>query len=198
MRRAVVEVSRRLPCAKALELTMMNSTGKRPWRVCDCGATSFAKSTRGRTAIADASDIDALARFNWSSTRLGHIIRRHRVFGREVTIFIHQQILSRRDGMEIDHINGDPTDNRRANLRHATKAQNQMNRSAVVSGSGFKGVTRNHDNWTATISRREGGRRIRKYLGTFNSKEDAARAYDAAASILFGEFARTNAQRLEM
>ena len=92
----------------------------------------------------------------------------------------------------VDHINGDGLDNRRANLRGATAAQNSANaRLRRDSTSGFKGVHRNGPRglpWRAQIHK--GGKK--HHLGLFESPEVAARAYDAAARELFGEFARTN------
>ena len=89
----------------------------------------------------------------------------------------------------VDHINGDGLDNRRANLRAATPAQNGMNRTIGRNNtSGYKGVVRNRANWRARLE--TGGRIIQ--LGTFGTREEAARAYDAAAVEHFGEFALLN------
>ena len=92
---------------------------------------------------------------------------------------------------KIDHRNGLKDDNRIGNLRLATKQQNAAN-SKVRSDntSGFKGVTLNTrvGRWVAQIH--VGGKNIG--LGYFRHREDAARAYDAAAIKHFGEFALTN------
>lgn len=92
----------------------------------------------------------------------------------------------------VDHINGNGLDNTRANLRYATPAQNAANaRQRRDSTSGFKGVHRNGPRglpWRAQIAK--GGKK--RHLGLFESAEIAARAYDAAALELFGEFARLN------
>jgi len=106
---------------------------------------------------------------------------------------MHHEILGKIPGLEVDHINGDRRDNRRSNLRFVTKAQNQMNRVAVSSASGFKGVARNKKGWAASINKRVGGVKARYHLGTFKTPEEAASAYDRAAAELFGEFAKTNA-----
>lgn len=90
----------------------------------------------------------------------------------------------------IDHINGDPSDNRIANLRIATNTQNNANAALQKRNtSGFKGVRRCKgcfNRWDAQIC--VGGRRI--YLGAYGSPEEAHAAYVEAAKEHFGEFAR--------
>lgn len=91
----------------------------------------------------------------------------------------------------IDHINGDPSDNRIENLRAATKAQNRAN--SVIgqdSTSGLKGVTRHKQTgkWQAGIM--ANGKR--KHLGLFDSPSSAHAAYCSAAAELFGSFARNS------
>ena len=91
---------------------------------------------------------------------------------------------------EIDHRNGNPCDNRIENLRPCSRAQNARNISRKRNSSGFKGVCRCGRKWTAQIA--VNGRKI--YLGLFSSPQKAAEAYDKAARLHHGEFARTNAQ----
>jgi hypothetical protein len=78
---------------------------------------------------------------------------------------------------EIDHINGDRGDNRIANLRAGTKAQNQQNRKLNSDNkSGFMGVYNFQGKWRASI----GYRGKPRYLGTFATPEEAAEAYRMA------------------
>lgn len=92
----------------------------------------------------------------------------------------------------LDHRNGDGLDCRRANLRPASLLQNLWNRPKPKHNtSGRKGVARNWRRggvWVARIT--VYGKQ--KWLGSFKRRDDAARAYDAAARKFFGEFARTN------
>ena len=92
--------------------------------------------------------------------------------------------------MEIDHINGDRTDNRIENLRVVTRSQNQHNRKGSNLTSQYKGVYWKKSNkcWVSQIS--YGGAKF--YLGKFNDEKEAAVAYDKKATELFGEYARTN------
>lgn len=90
----------------------------------------------------------------------------------------------------IDHINGDPTDDRWCNLRLATQRLNNANaRMRKNNTSGIKGVhwDRERKKWFAAINDAVGHRRA---LGRFERLEDAAEAYRKAAQELFGEFAR--------
>lgn len=91
---------------------------------------------------------------------------------------------------EIDHINGDPHDNRLSNLRAATKSENGYNkRRGTRNTSGIKGVHyyRKTNKWRAAISL---GYQRTKHLGLFDTKEEAAEAYRVAAFRVAGEFAK--------
>lgn len=93
------------------------------------------------------------------------------------------------DDRDIDHKNTDGTDNRFANLRLATRAQNMHNRTRQKNNtSGFKGVypDRKRNLWAAQID--VGGKA--KFLGAFKTPEEAHAVYCKAAAELHGEFAR--------
>ena len=99
--------------------------------------------------------------------------------------------LSIKDGIFTDHINGNILDNRRANLRTCTNSQNQANSKLRKDNtSGYKGVNfiPKTKNWQASI--RLKGKKL--YLGHFVNKELAARAYNSAAKLYFGKFAKLN------
>jgi hypothetical protein len=93
-------------------------------------------------------------------------------------------------GLVVDHINGDPLDNRKSNLRLATQADNSRNSVQRGSNSGFKGVSYVAKRGLYFASIKHNGRTIG--LGRHRTAEDAARAYDAAARRLQGQFARLN------
>ena len=100
--------------------------------------------------------------------------------------FMHGEMPS-----EIDHIHGVAGGDGIANLRLATRSQNQANVDPPrTNKSGYKGVCfdEHEQSWKATIG--IAGRT--KNLGRFKTPEEAARAYDIAAVELFGEFARPN------
>jgi hypothetical protein len=84
----------------------------------------------------------------------------------------------------IDHINRNPSDNRIANLRVATPAQNRAN-SRNFNRCRLKGVARNRNQWLAQISYKNKN----YYLGNFSTPEEAHAAYCRAAAEMYGEFA---------
>jgi len=89
---------------------------------------------------------------------------------------------------QIDHINRNKSDQRLSNLRAATAQQNACNR-VYQSATGFRGVTKRASGKYQAIC---GPRGKRKSLGDFATPEEAARAYDAEARKVFGEFAVLN------
>lgn len=86
---------------------------------------------------------------------------------------------------QIDHRNGDRTDNRWGNLREATQAQNAANMRCREGRELPRGVIRHHRRFVARI-RRDGAD---KHLGTFATPEEAHAAWRAAARETYGEFA---------
>ena len=95
----------------------------------------------------------------------------------------------------IDHINGDPFDNRWSNLRRCTRAQNQLNRSANSNNtSGYKGVTwvERTNLWQAAI----GFQGTIYYLGQYESADEAYDVYLEEAERLFGEYNREDYVRV--
>lgn len=88
----------------------------------------------------------------------------------------------------VDHINCDPSDNRWCNLRHATRSQNNANTGARKTNLlGVKGVSQLPSGRFRTEILLNGRRR---YLGTFNTIEEASAAYQQAANDHHGEYAR--------
>ncbi len=157
-------------------------------------STASIPLTRGFAAIVDAEDEAAVvAGGPWrSASTATHVTYAVTSVptepGRPRTLSLHKFLT----GWDfVDHINGDGLDNRRANLRPATHAQNMANRRLNANNkSGFKGVYWNKGSrkWHAQIAC--DGRK--HHLGFYTSVIEAAHAYDDAATRLFGEYARIN------
>lgn len=150
-------------------------------------AISLLLLSRGKVATIDAEDFDRLGRVKWSAKVSGkntYAVRS--VGGRRAPkrLWLHREVLSAPEGVEVDHINGDGLDNRKSNLRLATRAQNMRGRRAKPSGkaSQFRGVSwfKRDSVWVAQIM--VGNKNY--YLGRFRCEESAARAYDTKAKEL--------------
>lgn len=149
--------------------------------------------TRGYFALVDDADYErVMAAGPWQAQPNGRTTYVQRAQcqgnGRPTTQHLHTFITG---WPYADHLNGDGLDNQRTNLRPTTHAQNMFNKRLYRnSTSGFKGVTRRRSDgrWQAQIQ----ANKKHRHLGYFDAAEDAARAYDAAARELHGEYARLN------
>lgn len=145
----------------------------------------------GRVALVDDADRDLLAGHTWYSNKGANTYYAYAdkvCAGVRVRTRMHRLVMAAPDHLEVDHINGNGLDNRRQNLRLATRAQNAANRP--IPPGRYRGVTpiKGRPKFVANI--RVNFKQI--YLGEHSTPEDAARAYDAAALKHFGEFARLN------
>lgn len=105
-------------------------------------------------------------------------------------VLLHRYIMNPGADMVVDHINHNSLDNRIENLRVCTMGENSQNRRLYKnSKSGYKGVKWHAKNgyWVAQV-----GSKPRFHIGVFESKYDAALAYDAAAIQIYGEYAHLN------
>jgi hypothetical protein len=154
------------------------------------------KLTKGYETLVDDEDFEELVQHKWFVLSMSSGPRasrkgRGRDGKKSKTILMHRQIMCAPSGMEVDHINHDSLDNRRVNLRVCTHAQNGANqRKQSGTSSRFKGVTwdKSRQKWLAQIM----VNRCHINLGRFVLEEDAARAYNRAASTHFGEFKLLN------
>ena len=88
---------------------------------------------------------------------------------------------------DIDHIDGDKLNNKFENLRLATESQNCSNRKRKSNNSsGYKGVYRMGKKWAAQIT----ANKCRKFLGVFDTPQNAYQEYLKHAAVMHGEFAR--------
>jgi hypothetical protein len=152
--------------------------------------------TQGKIAIVDDKDFDRLNAHKWCAEkqRTGKFYAARGIWIPPIIhhVYMHREIMNAPKGLDVDHIREQDTlDNRRSNLRLATRSQNMCNqRKRKDNISGYKGVHWHNQakKWQAQIN--INGKGIS--LGLYSAVEDAARAYDAAAIKYHGEFAKTN------
>ena len=166
------------------------------YRFCEYGYT-FRRIYlgEGKWTILDRGDYYRLRHYKWIVYGTGHNLYavRYKFVGPKRTwkFSMHREIMNANDGRFVDHRNCDSLDNRRANLRFATRSENMRNRRKKRNASSqFVGVHfyKPQGNWSCSIL--HNGKRI--WLGRFDTEIEAAKAYDEAAKKLFGEFARLN------
>lgn len=144
------------------------------------------KYGNGKFAIVDEEDFATLVQYKWRAVKKGSTYYAARSPRKELGeanhILMHTVLLKVPAGHTIDHKNNNGLDNRKHNLRPATPTQ-QVRNCRKRKSSLFKGVH---------LLKRTGKYVANIRLGSFNSAEEAARAYDNAAVKLFGEFASIN------
>ncbi len=154
--------------------------------------------TQGMYAIVDPEDYERLNKYKWYASEGGSTFYAARclwdpVTKKKRTIKMHREIIKPPHPLVVDHINHNGLDNRKANLRPATKSQNTINKACVKrkgAHSKYHGVTwqKSNKKWQAQI-RAKGNPRI---IGYYNDEIKAAKAYDEAARKHHGEFAVLN------
>lgn len=152
--------------------------------------------TQGLYALVDDEDYEELNKFKWHAVKFRNSYYAARSVtlpnGKTRKLLMHQQIIGKKDGYVIDHINGNGLDNRRCNLRHVTIRQNGQNLH-IKKSSIYPGVNwhKNDKKWEAKIA--IDGKR--KHLGSFDNEEDAFRAYCKALETINEDLYMPNTQR---
>ena len=148
---------------------------------------------KGEPFYVDLEDFWKVKNICWHKNEDGYIVGN--VNGK--TTRIHRFIMNCQDGFDVDHKYGEQTrhDNRKYNLRVATRSQNNTNRKLQNNNtSGVTGVYKHRygDKWYANIW--QNNKCI--YLGLFDTKDDAIAARKEAENKYYGEFSYDNSQKL--
>ncbi len=153
--------------------------------------------SKNQFALVDDEDFDWAIQFQWHfmSSGTGRIVGYAvRSIGDGQVVRMHRELLGVTDlNIVVDHRDGYGLNNQRHNLRVATQQQNRRNSATRQDAQHkYKGVFQNKENHGGRFGARIGynGRPI--YLGMFDSREEAAEAYNKAAVEMFGEFAKLN------
>lgn len=138
--------------------------------------------------IIDKEDYPLVKKFRWHYSNRGYVVS-------STSVYLHTIIMGEKKG--FNYIDGNLLNNRKCNLREATREETmrnrgkfKLNRFGDVPSSKYKGVywAKAGNEWRASIHLNGGP----KYLGSFVEEKDAAHAYNKAALKHFKEFARIN------
>lgn len=155
--------------------------------------STLSASNRGTTVLIQV-DADTAERFQGHGISIGsHGYPQISGVMKGRVVLLHRVIVNAQRGQYVDHINGERFDCRRSNLRICTNSENGRNRTATRRNvTGFKGVRwEGHSKAKPYVAKiKTNGKQV--HLGSFPTAESAARAYDAAAQVHHGAFARLN------
>lgn len=143
----------------------------------------------GKQVIVDDQDYAYLSQFKWYIHN-GYA-RRCDATQKHGWLQLQNDLLKPQGSFVVDHRNNNRLDNRRGNLRVASRSENQANRQLQSNNkSGYRGVfwSKQNKKWVSTIT----ASRRTKYIGTSHDPIELARKYNAVAKSIFGEFARMN------
>lgn len=137
-------------------------------------------STNCKTILIDDEDLELVSQYSWTVTKDGYAKKylEKLVDGKRLrrVVYIHRLIMDAKENELVDHINQDKTDNRRSNLRLASKSLNSLNSHKVRSLTGYRGVIKNTQKGKAFKARiTHLGRQI--HLGCYDTPQEAHKAY---------------------
>ena len=150
------------------------------------------KLTKGKEALVDDEDYLECNSLPWvaklSNNRVWYAARTETDERGRYDIYLHNFIMQPPDDMRVDHIDRNGLNCVRSNMRLASRSQNMANR-VMPNTSGYRGVSPTAEGRYRAVIRKDG---VLINLGTHDTPEEAAHAYDIAAQELHGEFAILN------
>lgn len=157
------------------------------------GDVAYVPLTQGLETVIDAADAGFIGQWNWCACKHGkegtfYAARGERLGkNRKRTLLLHRAVIGYDGPLEIDHIDQNPLNNRRANLRLCTHAENLRNRKAHRDNKlGIKGV-----HWSPKTNSFEARVVLARKLVHYSrhtTAEEASQAYQQAAKLHHGEF----------
>jgi len=157
--------------------------------------------TQGKVAVIDDADWPLVAGYRWWAVNWAKPGKPAQWYaaGRptgqpysKTYVAMHRLLTNAPKGMKVDHRDRNGLNNRRSNCRDATTSQNSGNTKRQGGVSGFKGVTVRYESGRFRFKAQIAVGNQKKHLGTYDTAEEAARAYDDEARRRWGEFARVN------
>jgi HNH endonuclease len=144
--------------------------------------------SKNHFAKVDDNWFDYLSQWKWHFD--GRYARRHtpKVNGKQGNELMHRLVAEAKPGEFVDHINGDPLDNRAENLRTCDHSTNAMNMRKHRGQSIYKGVTKRGNSYRTVIWKDN----EKVFDASCTNERWAAMIYDLNAAALFGEYARLN------
>jgi hypothetical protein len=146
------------------------------------------------TAYVSPEDVD-LEDESWFVNSQGYVVNNGS--GPYAFKRLHRIVMARMVGRElgrwelVDHIDTNPLNNRRDNLRLCNSSENGFNRDLPAHNTtGYKGVSRNSAGARRPYQASITVNRKKQYLGSYATAEEAAKAYEQAARALVGDFHR--------
>ena len=129
--------------------------------------------------LIDNDDAEKVSKYNWWLKNNHYVYTIVVVGEKRTSLYLHRLLINASIDTEVDHINRNPLDNRKGNLRLATRSQNNMNKS------GIRGVSKFRDKWRARIKKDK----KEFHVGIFNTKKEAIEARQKAELVMFKDFA---------
>lgn len=124
----------------------------------------------GVSVLVDEEDFDKYGQMGWYLSDTGYAVIRKIIDGKKKTLRLHRLITNCPDGLVVDHLNGNPLDCRKSNLRVCTQAENSKNHH------GTKGYCYDKTKKKWVVHYRK------KFYGRYKTEEEAKRAYQLAKS----------------
>lgn len=151
---------------------------------------------KGEKYFFDKEDFNLISKYTWTNTKDGYAITTVHVSPNEkYGLYMHKLIMENSDIYQIDHIDGNPRNNQKYNLRPALIQENSMNHKIHSNNtSGTSGVfySNTSNKWVAKI-----GYKMKSItLGYYNTKEEAVQARKDAEEKYYGDWSRNKSEEV--